>query len=62
MLWIYPIVYLSLIHIYVGDHAFKDPFVYADDAAVAETAEVRKPENKLNAKQTTERKHTDRCV
>lgn len=34
----------------VGDHAFKDPFVYADDAAVAETAEVRKPENKLNAK------------
>lgn len=43
----------------VGDHAFKDPFVYADDAAVAETAEVRKPENKLNAKQTTERKHTD---
>ena len=29
---------------------FLDPFVYADDAAVAETAEVRKPENKLNAK------------
>jgi hypothetical protein len=24
----------------VGDRAFRDPFVYADDAAVAETAEV----------------------
>jgi hypothetical protein len=24
----------------VGDRAFRDPFVYADDAAIAETAEI----------------------
>lgn len=30
----------------VGDHVFKDPFVYADDAAVAETAETNKIEIK----------------
>lgn len=28
----------------VGDRAFRDPFVYADDAAVAETANISKPE------------------
>lgn len=37
----------------VGDHAFKDPFVYADDAAVAETAEVSNIEQ---VKQSTNEK------
>lgn len=40
----------------VGDHAFKDPFVYADDATVAETAEVRKPKDKPNKKTVSEQK------
>lgn len=37
----------------VGDRAFRDPFVYADDAAVAETAEVSNIEQ---VKQSTNEK------
>lgn len=31
----------------VGDHAFKDPFVYADDAAVAETKDIATEEARV---------------
>lgn len=46
----------------VGDRAFRDPFVYADDAAVAETANISKtePTNSTNRKVgNTEQKKED---